>query len=122
LSEEIKEKRPNLVKKKVLFHQDNARVNTSVIAMAKINELKFELHSHAPYSPDLAPSDFFLFPNLKKWLGGKKFSTNEEVESAVDGYFPEFDGSYYTQGIEAKSGLCWEIKINFFSKFLCFLC
>jgi histone-lysine N-methyltransferase SETMAR len=55
--------------------------------MAKINALQFELLPHAPYSPDLAPSDYFLFPNLKKWLGGKRLANNEEVPSAVDGYF-----------------------------------
>ena len=42
LSHEAKEKRPHLTKKKVLFHQDNAPVHTSVIVMAKINELKFK--------------------------------------------------------------------------------
>ena len=57
-------------------------------------ELKFELLPHAPYSLDLAPSDYFLFPNLKKWLGGRRFINNEEVESAVNGYFEEFNGSY----------------------------
>ncbi|XP_018346987.1 PREDICTED: histone-lysine N-methyltransferase SETMAR-like, partial [Trachymyrmex septentrionalis] len=40
LGDEIKEKRPHLAKKKVLFHQNNAPVHTSIIAMAKINELK----------------------------------------------------------------------------------
>lgn len=101
LSEEIKIKRPHLSKKKVLFHQDNAPVHTSGIAMAKIEELKFELLPHAPYSPDLAPSDYFLFPNLKKWLGGKRFASNEDVESTVNAYFEELDGSYYRRGIEA---------------------
>jgi len=95
LGDEIKEQRPHVAKKKVLFHQDNAPVHTSIIAMAKINELKFELLPHAPYSPDLAPSDYFLFPNLKKWLGDKRFTNNEEVESAVNGYFEEFNSSYY---------------------------
>ncbi|MCP6508625.1 hypothetical protein NL478_28070, partial [Klebsiella pneumoniae] len=42
---------------------------------------------HAPYSPDLAPSDYFLFPNLKKWLSGQRFPNDEEVMSAVNGYF-----------------------------------
>jgi len=28
--------------------------------------MNYELIPHPPYSPDLAPSDFFLFPNLKK--------------------------------------------------------
>ena len=68
--------------------------------MVKIDELKFKLLPHAPYLPDLAPSDYFLFPNLKKWLDGQRFANNEEVESAVDGYFEKLDGSHYKQGIE----------------------
>jgi len=32
---------------------------------------------HPPYSPDLAPSDFFLFPKLKKKLKGRRFQTEE---------------------------------------------
>ncbi|KZC13398.1 Histone-lysine N-methyltransferase SETMAR [Dufourea novaeangliae] len=102
-----------------LFHQDNAPVHTSVITMANINELKFELLHHAPYSPDLAPSDYFLFPNLKKWLGGKRFANNEEVESAVDGYFEELDGSRYKQGIEAiehRWEKCIELKGDYVEK------
>ena len=43
LSDEIKKKRPHLVKKKMSFHQDNAPIHTSVIAMAKINKLMFKL-------------------------------------------------------------------------------
>ena len=84
-----------------MFSQDNASVHTSVITMAKINEFKFKLLSRASYSPDLALSDYFLFPNLKKWLDGQIFANNEEVESAVNGYFEELDGSHYRQGIEA---------------------
>ncbi|KOC61938.1 Histone-lysine N-methyltransferase SETMAR [Habropoda laboriosa] len=87
--------------------------------MAKINELKFELLLHAPYSPDLAPSDYFLFPNLKKWLGGKRFANNEEVESAVDGYFEELDDSYYKQGIEDiehRWEKCIELKGDYVEK------
>jgi len=52
----------------------NARVHTCAVSMAKIAELKFELLQHPPYSPDLVPSDFFLFPNLKKWLGAENDS------------------------------------------------
>jgi hypothetical protein len=58
LSDEIKRKRPHLGKKKVLLHQDNAPVHKSVIGMAKINELKFELLLHPPYSP---PRIIFCF-------------------------------------------------------------
>ena len=78
LSDEVQKKLPHLAKKKVFFHQDNAQVHTSVIAMVKINELKFKLLPHASYSTDLAPSDYFLLPNLKKCLGGQRFASNEE--------------------------------------------
>ncbi|GFV92572.1 mariner transposase [Trichonephila clavipes] len=78
LREEIKQNRPHL-SKKTLFHQDNVHAHKSVIVMAKINELKFELLPHAPYAQDLAPSEYFLFLNLKKWLSGQRFSIEEEV-------------------------------------------
>ena len=51
LSDKIKKKLP-LLAKKVLFHLDNVPVHTSVIAMAKINEIMFKLFPHAPYLPD----------------------------------------------------------------------
>ena len=39
--------------------------------MAKLFDLRYEILPHPPYSPDLAPSDYFLFSNTKTWLGGK---------------------------------------------------
>ena len=36
-----------------------------------------------PYSPDLAPCDFCLFPKLKKKLGGCHYETIEEMKEAV---------------------------------------
>ena len=35
---------------------------------------------HPPYSPDLAPADFFLFPKLKTTLKGRRFRTIEEIQ------------------------------------------
>ena len=52
LNVQIREKRPGLQRKKIIFHQDNEPAHKSVLAMAKINELKYELHDHPPYSPD----------------------------------------------------------------------
>lgn len=48
----------------------------------KIARIRFELIPYATYLPDLTPFDFFLFPNLKKWLSRKKFSWNAPVEEA----------------------------------------
>ena len=52
--------------KGILFHQDNAPAHESVVAMAAVHECSFELVDHYPYSPDLAPSYYFLFSNMKK--------------------------------------------------------
>jgi len=66
-----------LQKKKIIFHQDNAPAHKSVLTMAKIKELQFELLEHPPYPPDLALSDFWLFPHLKKFFRGKRFSSTK---------------------------------------------
>ena len=67
--------------------------------MAKINELKYELLEYQPYSPDLAPSDFWLFSHLQKFMCGKRFSTNDEVIVAVDFHFAELPEKHYRDGI-----------------------
>ena len=38
---------------------------------------------HPPYSPDLAPCDFCLFPKLKEKLRGCRYETIEEMKEAV---------------------------------------
>jgi histone-lysine N-methyltransferase SETMAR len=70
LHEKIREKRPGLQKNKIIFNQDNAPAHKSVLAMGKLRDLHYELLEHPLYSPDLAPSDSFLFPKLKLFLAG----------------------------------------------------
>jgi histone-lysine N-methyltransferase SETMAR len=96
----LRKKRPHLSKKKVLFHHDNAPAHTSAIATAKLFQLRYELVPHPPYSPDLAPSDFFLFPNLKKWLSGRRFYSNDEIINATNEYFDDLQTSYFLKGLE----------------------
>ena len=38
---------------------------------------------HPPYSPNLAPCDFWLFPKLKEKLRGCRYETIEEMKEAV---------------------------------------
>ena len=100
LKNEIDEKRLQMKKKKVIFHQDNAPCHKSLATMAKLNELSFELLPHPPYSPDLAPSDHYLFADRKKMLQGKRFYSNEEVITETNAYFEAKDKSFYNNGIE----------------------
>jgi [histone H3]-lysine36 N-dimethyltransferase SETMAR len=75
-------------------------VHNQIKTTAKLHELRWELLPHSPYSPDLAPSDFFLFADLKRMLAGKKFSTNEEAIAETEAFFEAKEESYYKNGIE----------------------
>ena len=75
LYEEIK-KLPHLRKKKILVYQYNAPAHGSGIVSAKLLGLCL---LQPPYSPDFATLDYYLFPDLKKWLAGKRCTRNDEV-------------------------------------------
>ena len=59
-----KQKRSWKLTARVLWMPDNAPVHTAHVAVAEAVKCGFELLQHPPYSPDLAPSDFYLFPKL----------------------------------------------------------
>ena len=99
-------KKGHMAKKKPLFQQDNAPVHKSMKTMVKLNDLRFELFLHLPYSPDLAPSDFYLFADLKKMLQGKRFSSDDVVIAATEVYFEAKDKSFYKKGIESLEKRC----------------
>jgi hypothetical protein len=42
---------------------------------------KMAVIPHPPYSPNLAPCDFFLFPKMKLKLKGCCFDTTEEIQA-----------------------------------------
>ena len=80
----IRETRRGKLSKGILLQQDNARVHTCETAMDAVEWNGYELISHPAYSLDLAPSNYFLFPNLKKDIRGRHFQSNEEVVAVVE--------------------------------------
>ncbi|GBP92015.1 hypothetical protein EVAR_60116_1 [Eumeta japonica] len=50
---------------------DNASVHTLFVARQALKDTGFGEIDYTPYSPDLAPSDYFLFSNLKKNYGAR---------------------------------------------------
>jgi histone-lysine N-methyltransferase SETMAR len=65
LRDAIRRKRPSQLAKGVLLHHGKERPHTARAIQERIQELQWELLEHPPYSPDLAPSDFYLFGPLK---------------------------------------------------------
>jgi histone-lysine N-methyltransferase SETMAR len=70
-------------KKPMLLQHDNARPHTTAATSVAVASTGFELVPHPPYSPDLAPSAFWLFGALKKHLKGNCFACDKEVQAAT---------------------------------------
>ena len=66
-----------------LLHHDDARPHCSAQTQDAMTSLKFTVVPNPPYSPNLAPSDVWLFPKLKETLKDQHFSSDSEVEAAV---------------------------------------
>ena len=100
LDKEIKEQRPELATRiYVIFHQDNTRPHTSLVTCKKLLELGWEVMSHSLYSPDLAPSDSYLFRSLQNHLNGKTFDLNKAVKNELIQFFASKNQTLYESGI-----------------------
>ncbi len=74
---------------------------TNATLQAAIRQAGFVELNHPAYSPDIAPSDYYLFSNLKKILRGKNFSSDNEAISTVEDYLCDLDSKFFCQGIES---------------------
>jgi hypothetical protein len=87
--------------------------------MEKLRDVHHELLEHPPYFPDLAPSDFYLFPKPKLFLSGQLLSSSQEVIAAVGGYFADLTKNRYRDGImalEHRWNKCISLKGDYVGK------
>ena len=61
------------------FHQNNAPVYNSIVITDYLTKMGVKTVPQPPYSPDLAPCDFCLFPKLRV----SRYETIEEMKEAV---------------------------------------
>jgi len=71
---------------------DHASGHRALATQKNLAYLGFQCLDHPPYSLDLAPSDYHLFPGLKKQLKGRHFSSDVEVTAATETWL---DGQPY---------------------------
>jgi hypothetical protein len=73
-------------------HADNARHHTAKLSMDFMDANRMTRVLHPPCSPDLTPSDFFLFGNVKRQLSGCFFDHADDrltsVEEILNGLTP----------------------------------
>jgi hypothetical protein len=98
--------------RKMVLHFDNAPIhNTSTVA-TKLGASGFRRMKHPPYSPDLAPCDFFLFGYLKERLRGESFAEEGELTAAIREIVHGISGEMLASVFEAwmkRLQLCVEL-------------
>ena len=65
------------------FDQDNAPVHNSILVTDYLTKMGIKTVPQPPYSPDVAPCDFWLFSKLKEKIRGYHYETIEEMKEAV---------------------------------------
>jgi histone-lysine N-methyltransferase SETMAR len=83
IEKKLAECHPKLRTTAARLHVDNAKSHTSKMSIEEIEELGFILMPQPPYSPNVAPCDFFLFDYLKQHLEGKHCTREDQVIAAV---------------------------------------
>lgn len=96
----IQNRRRGKLTKGIRLHHDNARPHVSQQTNDVIDQFGWELVSHPPYSPDLAPNDFHLFPKLKNCLGGQRFQTDGELQDAVTKFLNGLAAEFFEVGFQ----------------------
>lgn len=90
LKEAVKEKRRRLMNSgvhNIHYLHDNASSHTAAISKRKLQEMGFSVLPHPPYSPDLAPSDFYLFSPLKNTMKNRNFNSVNEITDHLMAWF-----------------------------------
>jgi hypothetical protein len=81
LCDSFRRKRRDKWQEEWFLHHDNAPSHTSIVVQQFLAEKSIVVITQPPYCPDLAPSDFWMFPTLKVGLKGTHFVTMEDIKS-----------------------------------------
>lgn len=99
LNIKVKELRPEITI--VRFLHDNAPAHRAKMTSEKLANLGWEVLPHPPYSPDLAPTDYYLFRALQNHIANIQFKDNDQLKIELEAFFREKPQSFYAAGIES---------------------
>ncbi|GFS77245.1 histone-lysine N-methyltransferase SETMAR [Trichonephila clavipes] len=100
LCTKTKKKKPVKKESRSLSSKYNARSHVSAMTSWALYTLEWDLMQHPPYSPDMAPSDYYLFSHLQLHLDCTIFHSNGEVINEVDRFLDSCTPQFFTKGIE----------------------
>ena len=94
----------------MILQHDNARPDVAKPVKTYLETLKWEILPHPPYSPDIAPSDYYLFRSMAHGLADQQFRSYEDIENWLDSWIVSKYEHFYRNGIRAlpKDGQYFE--------------
>ena len=95
------EKGRSKVIRRVLLLHDNAPIDKCKFVQAAIRQAGFIELNHQIYSADIAPSDYDLWSNLKKFVRLKNFSFDDEAVTTVEDYLTDLNSELFCKGIQS---------------------
>ena len=82
----IGQRRPEKARGRFLLQQDNAPPHRALVVKTVLEEDGSKVLKHPPYSPDLAPSDYWLFSDRRSQLRGREFGSRSALGTAIYQY------------------------------------
>lgn len=82
----------------ILLH-DNARPHIAKPVKTYLQTLKWEVLTHPPYSPDIAPSDYRLFRSMAHGLSEQNLTSYEDCKNRIDLCIASKDEEFFRRGI-----------------------
>ena len=86
---------------KVILQHDNARPHVAKPIKKYLETFKWEFLPHSPYSPGIAPFDYYLFRSISHGLADQQFRSYGDIEKWLDSWIASKDEHFYRNGIRA---------------------
>ena len=96
----------------MILQHDNAWPHCAKLVETYLETLKWKVLPHPPYSPDIPPSDYYLFRSTAHGLSDQQFRSYEDIEKWLDSWIASKDKHFYCNGIRAIPEKCEKVVAN----------
>ncbi|EGI69030.1 Mariner Mos1 transposase, partial [Acromyrmex echinatior] len=87
----------------VIFFHDNARPHVAKVVKKYLETFKWDVLPHPPYSPDIAPSDYWLFRRMQHNLASHRSTSFAEIKNWLQNWIASKDESFFRDEIRKLS-------------------
>jgi len=115
----IQNKRRGMPSSGIVLLHDNARPHTAARTAQLLQQFRWEVFDHPPYSPDLEPSDYHLFMHLKKWLASQSYEEDDRLKTDVTTWFKSLAADFFDTEIRKlvpRYQKCVEVRGDYVEK------